>query len=333
MGDREAYQRILKNIAEKVQNYQNFHHQPQQQKQNQEEKKEKELESKINLICDVTFQKLNVPVLAHEQAKQEKPEEDFGEFEEADGVGQQEAPQEQGRTQGGQPEQSSSGPANAWDMDALMHNNKENNSSLASSANTQMYSMFTFDSEMERAMTKEIGLKKAGEEEKMSIWELQLEESELKTNEPNLRDVFKKNSDKTLPKTPTPPQEQYHQMGSASFNSNDLYHQPALNFTQTTNDFSIFSEGSYAQPENSSFKSHHLYEFGEAKDVPRNNELFSDRDYSRNAEFTPHSQSSNPSFTFEATTPTIAQELKDEIGSPEKDDEEWEEAEQVEIAQ
>jgi hypothetical protein len=42
---------------------------------------------------------------------------------------------------------------------------------------------------MERAMTKEIGLK---DTEKLSIWEMELSETELKNNEPKLSEVFKK---------------------------------------------------------------------------------------------------------------------------------------------
>lgn len=35
-----------------------------------------------------------------------------------------------------------------------------------------VFNMLNFDSDMERAMTKEIGLKKASEMGKLSIWEL-----------------------------------------------------------------------------------------------------------------------------------------------------------------
>lgn len=45
--------------------------------------------------------------------------------------------------------------------------------------------MFTFDSQIEQALTQEIGLKPATE--KKSIWELDLAEEEVKMSEPNLK--------------------------------------------------------------------------------------------------------------------------------------------------
>lgn len=72
MGDKEAYQKILRQIVQKLQNYNAFH-QGNKKVENSEDKKKKDLESKIDSICEVSFQKLKFPLLATEKNKVAQP--------------------------------------------------------------------------------------------------------------------------------------------------------------------------------------------------------------------------------------------------------------------
>lgn len=72
--NKESYQRILRELAQKVQNYNNFHHGAQQPRA-QEGQKEKDLEHKIDDIVEKTFEKLNLSNLNPAQAHQNKLEE------------------------------------------------------------------------------------------------------------------------------------------------------------------------------------------------------------------------------------------------------------------
>ena len=68
VSDKEAYQKILRQIVQKLQNFNAFHQGP-KQPENSEDKKKKDLESKIDSICEVSFQKLKFPQLAAENNK------------------------------------------------------------------------------------------------------------------------------------------------------------------------------------------------------------------------------------------------------------------------
>ena len=70
--DKEAYQKILRQIAQKLQNLTAFH-QGAKQPENSEEKKKKDLESKIDSICEVSFQKLKFPQLTAEGTQAPQP--------------------------------------------------------------------------------------------------------------------------------------------------------------------------------------------------------------------------------------------------------------------
>lgn len=72
VGDKEAYQKILRQIVQKLQNLNAFH-QGARKPENSEDKKKKDLESKIDSICEVSFQKLKFPQLAADNGRPPQP--------------------------------------------------------------------------------------------------------------------------------------------------------------------------------------------------------------------------------------------------------------------
>ena len=72
INNKEAYQRILKEIVQRVQNYQKFHNNNKEEKEND---KSKDLEHKIDDIVEKTFEKLNISNLKEKPMKKQSSHE------------------------------------------------------------------------------------------------------------------------------------------------------------------------------------------------------------------------------------------------------------------